>query len=172
LNHEKFRDKLSGNKEDIQARERMRMMRERNKIVTLRDPVSVSVSVSAPKEGDKKGGNEDVALPFESTRFKEAWEDWSEHRRKIKKPMTPKAESLNLKKLPNDEAEAILWIENAIANCWQGLYEPANKQTRGNYSQTKPPVLQGWERQNMTQAQIDAWHSERRITDPVKTVAR
>jgi len=58
LNHEKFRDKLSGNKEDMQARERMRMMRERNKSVTLRNPVCVSVSgdVSDPTlKGGCKG---------------------------------------------------------------------------------------------------------------------
>ncbi len=57
LNHLKFRDKLSGDKQAEQARERMRRMRERNKSVTLRNPVSVSGSESGSTlKGGCKGG--------------------------------------------------------------------------------------------------------------------
>lgn len=97
-------------------------------------PVSVSVSSSVSKEGERREGEPKpkkptVVLPFESTAFSEAWSAWREHRRKIRKPMTNRAETLALGKLPKAEAEAIRWIDTAIEKGWQGIYEP---QDNGN----------------------------------------
>lgn len=54
LNYEKYRNKLSTDKETVQARERMKKMR--NKGVTLRNPVVVVASASGYEMGIVKGG--------------------------------------------------------------------------------------------------------------------
>ena len=80
---------------------------------------------SNPKPPD--GGA--VALPFDSTAFAEAWRNWKEHRRRIRKPMTDHAQELALGKLPKDEATAIRWIDHAIEKGWQGIYDPQGQTT-------------------------------------------
>jgi hypothetical protein len=83
---------------------------------------------------DKRGL---VSLPFESDNFKSAWKAWKEHRRRIRKPMTDRAQELILKKLPKDEATAIAWINNAIEKGWQGIYEP-KQDGYGKTAQSSP----------------------------------
>jgi hypothetical protein len=84
-----------------------------------------------------EGGVGGVSLPFDSGAFKEAWTAWKEHRRRIRKPMTDRAQELILKKLPKDEPTAIAWINNAIEKGWQGIYEP---DSGGSYPSNRTPV--------------------------------
>ena len=80
------------------------------------------------REGKGKERNhEGVVLPFDSPEFRRAWSDWKEHRRKIGKAMTDRAQELGLAKLPKQEADAIRWIDNAIEKGWRGLYEPKDE---------------------------------------------
>ena len=82
-----------------------------------KDPLKIPLKVKPPDGGV-------VVLPFTSPAFTEAWRNWKEHRRRIRKPMTDHAQELALGKLPKDEATAIRWIDHAIEKGWQGIYDP------------------------------------------------
>jgi hypothetical protein len=72
-----------------------------------------------------------VPLVFDTDRFKEAWKCWRDHRKKLRKPMTEKAEELAMAKLKDlTETEAIRWIYHAIDKGWQGLYKPDDAQLK------------------------------------------
>lgn len=89
--------------------------------------------------------NGKVSLPFDSSEFIEAWNAFKEHRRKLKKPMTDRAQTLALKKLPDSEPEAIRWIDNAIEKGWIGIYEPKDNR----YMKTSPAPVAGPSRQDI-----------------------
>jgi hypothetical protein len=88
-----------------------------------------------PLKGRVKGSLKGVELPFQSEAFKAAWQAWREYRKTIRRPMTARAEEIILTKLPGVEATAIAWIDNALAQGWQGIYEP-----RQDKSSTRPPA--------------------------------
>lgn len=96
---------------------------------------SASVSVSDIKkgvQGETKPAKPAVDLPFASDSFAGVWSQYLEHRTRIRKPMTPYAQKLALAKLPKVEAEAVRWINTAIENGWQGIYDPdARKAGKG-----------------------------------------
>lgn len=54
------------------------------------------------------------------------WREFLEHRRKLKAPMTPRAEALNARKLltlsGGDPHIATAIIEQSIANGWRGVF--------------------------------------------------
>jgi len=66
-----------------------------------------------------------LVFPFDSDKFKEAWERWKKFRTEIRKPYRSKmSEQAALRKLSeHPEETAIKMIENSIANQWQGLFE-------------------------------------------------
>ena len=82
-----------------------------------------------PAEGipsrDSKKGNVAEALPFESETFKAAWTDWKQHRREIKKGLTPTSAKQQLKTFSEwGEERSIAAMRHTIGNGWQGLREP------------------------------------------------
>ena len=145
LNYSFYRNGLSDDEETAKARERMRRWRQKSKAqdagkgkeetasensnsnsdVTSRNTgVGVGVGAAAGAGAEKKQ-KDSVALPFDSQEFKQSWNGFLEHRRRLRKPMTDRAQGLALKKLPHDnEAEAIRWIDNAVEKGWQGIFEP------------------------------------------------
>lgn len=79
--------------------------------------------------------------------FQKAWDDFKEFRKKIKKPMTPRAEELNLETLRKlagkDVSLAIRIINQSIERGWQGLFEiKENSKTgqNGTPSIVLPPL--------------------------------
>lgn len=53
-----------------------------------------------------------------------AWMDWVEHRRQMRKPMTPIARRQQIAQLCKwEEAQAIENIARAIRSGWQGIYD-------------------------------------------------
>ena len=61
--------------------------------------------------------------------FKSAWAEWENHRKEIKKKLTPSTVGKQLKKLSAmGEAKAIQSINDSITNGWQGLFEPKQQQ--------------------------------------------
>lgn len=63
-------------------------------------------------------------LPFKSNEFKDAWNDWNQHRIEKRKPITPLSAKKSLSKLSEmGEARAIAAINHSIANGWQGIFE-------------------------------------------------
>lgn len=63
---------------------------------------------------------------FESDKLNKAFQDYIEMRKAIKKPMTPSAKEIAVKKLRqlanDDEAMMIAILEQSIMNSWQGLF--------------------------------------------------
>lgn len=69
-----------------------------------------------------------VVLPFDSELFKQAWVDFSEHRKSKRAKMTKKAVALILKDLPKNEADAIASLEQSIKHGWTGVF-PVKKES-------------------------------------------
>lgn len=66
-----------------------------------------------------------VELPFGSTRFREAWLDWCQHRLEIKKKLTKTSVKRQMKQFREwGDALSIQVIEHTIAKGWQGLRAP------------------------------------------------
>ena len=70
--------------------------------------------------------------------FLSAWDDFTAHRKSIRKPLSPKAAELNLKKcLELGPDTACSAIEQTIANGWTGIFEPKNTTPGVNGSKPK-----------------------------------
>lgn len=77
------------------------------------------------REGNRKGKEEGASLPFASEEFRKTWDQWEQHRREKKEPITPVARAMQLKKCEAiGEARAIAMLEHSAAGSFQGLYEP------------------------------------------------
>lgn len=64
--------------------------------------------------------------PF-SGRMAEVWDEWVAYRKEMRKPLTPTTIKRQVKKLKAmGDAKAILAIETAMDNGWQGFFEPQN----------------------------------------------
>ena len=89
-----------------------------------------SVKITPNKEEIKKN-NIIIKNIYISERFKQAFSDFLEMRKSIKKPATNKAIEMIMIKLEklNSEEKAIVMLERSIINNWQDVYEI---QERGN----------------------------------------
>jgi hypothetical protein len=80
---------------------------------------------------------EEIQLPFSSDEFREAWSDWEQHRRELKKPLTPTSIRKQLEDLAKmSEAESIAAMHRSIANGWQGIFAASSK-TKPDHRQLK-----------------------------------
>jgi len=76
-----------------------------------------------------------VILPFDGSKFLEAWQMWKQYKKvekgfMYKSSISEQAALLNLQKISNqNEQQAIKIIHNAIAQGWAGLY--ADKKAKG-----------------------------------------
>jgi DNA-binding MarR family transcriptional regulator len=106
------------------------------------------------REGKPKNANQGMLtnkgeLPFSSDEFREAWNDWEQHRREIKKPLTSTSVRYQLKNLAAlGEAEAIAKLTRSITSGWQGMFDAARKtkpdhraaKTRREYPEPSTPL--------------------------------
>lgn len=70
-----------------------------------------------------------IPLPFTSDEFGEAWNDWQQHRREIKKKLTPKSiEKQFMALAAMGESNAIAAIDHSIGKGWTGIF-PATSAT-------------------------------------------
>lgn len=63
---------------------------------------------------------------------REAWIEWCQHRRELRKPITETAARKSIRRLDEYRVDGIspsTVIDHSIANGWQGLYPPKNKPT-------------------------------------------
>ena len=69
-----------------------------------------------------------------SERFKQAFSDFLEMRKTIKKPATEKAKEMIMIKLEklNNEEKAIEMLERSVINNWQDVYEMKERSTNGS----------------------------------------
>lgn len=69
----------------------------------------------------------EAGLPFESEAFKNAWGEWEQHRKEIKKKITPTTRSKQLLQLRKiGERRAIAALNHSIEKGWGGIYEETN----------------------------------------------
>ena len=62
------------------------------------------------------------------TRLNELWQAFGRHRSELRKPLTPQAATLTIRKLEKwGTARAIIALEHSIANGWQGVFEPTGE---------------------------------------------
>ena len=96
------------------------------------------VSAEGTIEGTYKGISKPSTLPIRShITYQGTWEDFKEHRKQIKKPMTPLAETRLLNKLSKYSVEvAIEMLDRSIENGWQGVFE-LNGRDRDKVAPTK-----------------------------------
>lgn len=65
-----------------------------------------------------------LGLPFSSSEFKAAWDEWVLHRGELKKKLTPLSIKKQFAELArHSEADAIAMIEQSITMGWSGIFE-------------------------------------------------
>jgi len=76
----------------------------------------------------KKKQKHEIVYPFDTERFKSAWELWRMYRHEINKPYKSCiSEQAALKKLSSfSEDDAIAMLNQSIENSWQGIFELKN----------------------------------------------
>jgi len=68
--------------------------------------------------------------PFHSVLFRETWQQWIDHRKEIKKPLTENAKRLQFADfLKWGEVATIENIQTAIKNGYQGIFHPKSNQS-------------------------------------------
>ncbi len=68
------------------------------------------------------------SLPFNSEAFSKAWQDWQQHRKEKKKPITPTSAQAQFRTFNEwGETRSITAIEHSIRNGWQGVFEPTSQ---------------------------------------------
>ena len=74
-------------------------------------------------------------VELDTPEFREAWEEWKQHRIEMRKKMTPTGSRRLLVKLATwGEERAIAAIHYSLEQGWQGLFEPRDDQANGNGS--------------------------------------
>ncbi|MHC4413352.1 MAG: hypothetical protein ACYSW6_10370 [Planctomycetota bacterium] len=84
-----------------------------------------------PKPSFNRKKNQENGIPDElnTEEFMTTWKDFKLHRKQIKKPMTPLAETRMLNKLSqNDVGIAVKMLDRSIENGWQGVFELDEKE--------------------------------------------
>ena len=96
-------------------------------------------------KNDKNGKNE---IKEKSDIFLKAWKDFKEMRKKIKKPMTDRAEEMlltSLNKLNENNQEQVAILNQSIFHCWQGVYalkdKPADDEAQPKHIMKHEPKL-------------------------------
>lgn len=134
LNHAKYRrmasladQKENNAKRQKRHRERNAAVTDSNATVTPRNAAVTSQTDKAEAEADKKTKPVAAApdLPFGSPEFCKAWDEWRQHRKEKKAPLTPSTVRKQFKQLAAwGEKKAIAAIDLAIEKGWTGLFEP------------------------------------------------
>ena len=87
-----------------------------------RDADVTSIEVEVEGEVENKQGKPD--LPFNTADFKTAWDEWNQHRREKKKPLTPLAVKKQFSQfIEIGEKRAIAAINHSILKGWTGIFE-------------------------------------------------
>jgi hypothetical protein len=100
-----------------------------------------------PKETRPRGSLFDplqfeLPLSLDDGAFRTAWGEWCEHRREIRKPLTPTSTKAQLRELASMGVErATLALRHTIAKGWQGIREP--DQSKVGTQATKQLVTAG-----------------------------
>lgn len=129
LNHENYREMHSDSPSAIRVRKHraLHSVTCNKKMLHPVTPVyvseSVSESVSEPVK-KKKPTTSDLPLAFSSDNFRAVWDNWLQHRKEKRSPLTPKThEGQTAMLAAMSEDMAIACINQSIKNGWTGLFE-------------------------------------------------
>lgn len=148
----------------LKAAERSRRYREKNRNVTRDVTRHKNVTLEKSREEKSKEKKkpptpfraEDAELPFDSIEFRSLWIDWCEHRREIKKPLTPKAVKMELQHLGDiGEDRAKKAIRHSMANSYQGIFEPTSGSGRSqpqSLGERNQQALEAWKQNRKTKS--------------------
>jgi phage replication O-like protein O len=98
--------------------------------ITKKNITNTSVSKNSNPVKNKKEKQNQEAVEIPSWLNKEIWNNFIEHRKALKKPMTPQAIKLAFKKLEEFKNQGYNpedVINQSILNGWQGLFEPKRR---------------------------------------------
>ena len=77
----------------------------------------------------------DMDLPFQSADFALFWRNWIQHRKEMKKPLTPTSHKSQLAFLAGmTEGKAIASLKQSMQQGWQGIFEPDSKSAKQSLS--------------------------------------
>lgn len=83
------------------------------------------MNIQRTSKNNPRGAALPIPPELNSEEFKTAWEEWTTHRREIKKRLTASSIRKQLKLLASwGAAKAIRSIESSIRNGWAGLFDP------------------------------------------------
>ena len=78
-----------------------------------------------PKPNSSSSSSVFIPRNIDTPDFREAWKDWEQYRKEIKKKLTPSTMKSQLKTLAKwGETKAIMAIRKSIDSGWTGLFEP------------------------------------------------
>jgi hypothetical protein len=69
---------------------------------------------------------------------KDAWAQWEQHRKEIRKKLTPTTKKRQLAMLEKNKTDHVAIIEKSIANGWTGLFEIKDGKKPTNKVESKP----------------------------------
>jgi len=117
-----------------QARKRKQKQREREchadvtPSVTVKKTLPSFSSSSSSSSTTKNRKKKEPLLPFDSTAFRDAWDGWVQHRKEIRKKLTPLSVSRSFNELKEmGEERAIAATNLSIASGWTGIFEGKDK---------------------------------------------
>jgi hypothetical protein len=141
VNYQQYRETRCKEDERARTRERVRLHRQRAKEQQVVKPVTDVTDVTQCNdigEGDAKADTKKKKkapqppkgeLPFVSDSFKEAWQDWEQHRKEKRKPITNTARKRQLAKLKEmGEEAALATLIHSTTQGYDGLWPPKAEQ--------------------------------------------
>jgi len=119
------------------------------------------------KSARESKGNHPIPFPpeLDTSNFREAWSEWEQHLRELRKPITPSRRRKQLEKCAEwGEATAIANISHSILSGWQGIFPPKGsplpQHPPSSPSPTIPPEPPGWRerrRERFPNARDTSW---------------
>ena len=138
VNYEFYRNLASEDQRREKTRQRVMKYREKQPCNALKrnvtnsnDSPSSSPSLNSSLNSSLKG----LVIPesLNIHEFMEAWENWIQHRKEIKKPLRRKSAEMQIKCFVEwGASKSINAIEFTILKGWQGIRQPDNKQEKQN----------------------------------------
>jgi hypothetical protein len=87
----------------------------------------VNIESESTRESNKNGTKKNEPIipeELDTQEFRESWARWTQHRKEIKKPLTPTTIKTQIKKLSSHSARvAAAMLEQSIENGWRGIFD-------------------------------------------------
>ena len=126
---EDARDTHKSRTKNAQERHQRREEERRGEVNTPKPPAGAVIEIPAS---------------LQTPEFAAAWERWGQHRREIKKPLTPTSSDRQLASLASmGPARAVAAIDHTIEKGWQGIREPDVGRQPGLYPPSGQRIAPG-----------------------------